>query len=145
MLNDARRADSVRQLQHEPRLDELARQYLDAIIEKRDLTPPPAFDPSQRLLAEDIAARMGPDGHAWRHAGLLVAYGLGEGQAVGDALQAEAAWPGMLDRAMELAGLASAVVPPGDPWLVPPVGGEGPAVELTGYTVVVLITAGQSR
>lgn len=142
-LNTARSQTGVKAVAPHQGLDRLARQYLDDIVQARDLAPDAAVSGNQRALADGVARSIGLDeGFAYRHTGLMVGYGLDREQAVLDVLEDPATHPAMLDGIMDLAGSASRTVPPGEPWLAPPVGGSGPAIDLTGYTLVVIVTAG---
>jgi hypothetical protein len=125
-------------------LDQLAQQHLDGILATRNLIPPAGREVSRqvelaRLVAEAIAAE---DGWAYRHNGLVVSYGVGLERTMSDAFEVQANRTVLFDPILDVAGLAGAEIPAGAPWFAPPVGGSGPPVELTGYTLVVIILAG---
>lgn len=125
-------------------LDQLAQQQLAGILATRNLIPPAGRDVSRqvelaRLVADAITAQ---DGWAYRHNGLVVGYGVGIERTMNDVFEVQANRTVLFDPILDVAGLASAEIPPGAPWFAPPVGGSGPPVELTGYTLVVIVLAG---
>lgn len=126
-------------------LDELAGRYLAAILDNRDLTPP-VHDPyNPRILSDDVSRALGEEGPSYRYVGMMVSYGPDVRQAMAAGLGAAANRPAMVDPVFEVAGIASAVIPEGSPWFAPPPGGSGRDLNLTGQTVVVVITAGRFR
>ncbi|MEZ4570745.1 MAG: hypothetical protein R2849_10555 [Thermomicrobiales bacterium] len=96
--------------------------------------------------SEDVAAAIGEDGYNYRYVGLVVSYGQNLDNAIGVALGTTANGPALFESAMSQAGIASAPIEEGAaPWIAPPPGGVGRAIELTGLTVVVIVTAGEFR
>lgn len=126
-------------------MTQLARRYLDEIIASRNLIPAIQTSDSATALYRDVATAIGEGGLAYRFNGLAVAYGPDLNNAVAAAVGDPANRPVLLEPVMDIAGFAFAEVPPGEPWLVPPPGGVGASIDLTGRTVVVFVTAGDFR
>jgi hypothetical protein len=144
-INAARRQVQAAPLARHEGLDRLAAQYLDDILVSRSLSPPGYGRLSQRILTEDVVAAIGEGGQNYRYTGVVVTYGASLPNAMQIAAGSEANQPALLEPALEFAGIASATIPAGEPWFAPPPGGFGLDVELTGQTVVVIVTAGAFR
>jgi hypothetical protein len=144
LFNAERASRGLAPVAQDTGLDQLAQQQLEGILATRNLIPPAGRNVSRqvelaRLVAESITAE---DGWAYRHNGLVVSYGVGIERTLNDVFEVQANRTVLFDPVLDVAGLASAEIPPGAPWLAPPVGGSGPPVELTGYTLVVIVMAG---
>jgi hypothetical protein len=144
LLNGARAREEVQPLAPHEGLDRLAGRYLDEIMASRTLVPPGYGRLNARVLSEDVVAAIGEGGLRYRYTGVVVSYGNSLSNALQIATGTEANGPALLEPALDFAGIASATVPAGDPWFAPPPGG-GLDIELTGQTVVVIVTAGDYR
>ncbi len=145
ILNRARVNEGLEQVARHEGLDQLSARYLDEIMASRTLVPPGYGQLDGRVLTEDIVAAIGPDGFSYRYVGVVVAYGQDIIHAMQVANGTVANRPALFEPAMTLTGITSAVVPAGEPWFAPPPGGVGREIEMTGMTVVVIVTAGQFR
>lgn len=143
-FNAEREERGLAPLTHSAGLDALAWQQLHGILAERQLAPALGRDVTAQIkLAELVAAAVQePDGWSYRHNGLVVSYGVGIERTLNDAFEVYANRTVLFDPIMDVVGIAIAEVPPGPPWLAPPVGGSGPDVELTGYSMVVIVLAG---
>lgn len=145
-INSARAARSAGPLEANQQLDQLAAGYLNEVLASRSFTPSGYGTLDARVLSEDVAAAIGEDGYNYRYVGLVVSYGQNLDNAIGVALGTTANGPALFESAMSQAGIASAPIEEGAaPWIAPPPGGVGRAIELTGLTVVVIVTAGEFR
>jgi hypothetical protein len=147
-LNGARARVDAQPLARHEGLDRLAASYLDEIMASRALVPPGYGRLSARVLSEDVVTAIGQDGLSFRYTGVVVSYGVNLANAVYIAAGTKANGPALLEPALGFVGIAAATVgaspASGDPWFAPPPGG-GLDVELSGQTVVVIVTAGQYR
>jgi len=142
-LNAQRVARGLRPVEGHAGLDTLAGALLADLIDARRLAPEIGRTTSQAELAQLAANAIGlPEGYDYRHVGLVVTYGVGIERTLNDAFEVQANEPVLYDNIMDLAGIASVEIPAGAPWYAPPVGGVGREVELTGYTLVVILLAG---
>ena len=149
LLNSARTRAEVQPLTRHAGLDQLAGRYLDEILASRSLVPPGYGGPDARVLTEDVVAAIGEGGLSYRYTGVIVSYGPALANAVHVGAATEANGPALLEPALDFVGMASATIPApsgtDEPWYAPPPGGVGLDIELTGMTVVVLVTAGDFR
>ncbi len=145
LLNGARVRAKVQPLARHEGLDRLAERYLDEIIASRTLVPPGYGRLDARVLSEDVVAAIGDDGPSYRYTGVVVSYGISLSNAIEIAVGTVANAPALLEPALDLVGIASAPIPAGEPWFAPPPGGSGLEIELTGMTLIVIVTAGQYR
>jgi hypothetical protein len=143
-LNGARARADVQPLARHEGLDRLAARYLDEIMASRTLVPAGYGRLNARVLSEDVVAAIGQDGPSYRYTGVVVGFGVNLPNAIHIAANTRANGPALLEPALSIVGIAAATVPAGDPWFAAPPGG-GLDVELTGQTVVVIVTAGQYR
>lgn len=142
-LNAQRTARGLRPVQAHAGLDGLAAALLAELVNARRLAPMIGRTTPQAELSQIVANAIGlPEGYDYRHVGLVVTYGVGIERTLNDAFEVQANEPVLYDNIMDLAGIASVEVPAGAPWYAPPVGGVGREVELTGYTLVVILLAG---
>lgn len=144
-LNEARAGHGADPLSTNEQLDQLAARYLDDLLESRTLTPPGYGSIDNRMLSEDVAAAIGERGYWYRYVGVVVAYGESVDNAMSVAAGTPANGPALFEPALSEAGIASAVIPHGAPWIAPPPGGVGRDIELEGMTLVVIVTAGTFR
>lgn len=144
-INSARAARSAGPLEPNAQLDGLAASYLDDLLDRRELTPGGYGSIGERLLSEDVASAIGEGGYRYRYTGVAVAYGESVANAMEVAVGTTSNRPALYEPAMSQAGVASSEIPAGEPWFSPPPGGEGRDIELTGMTVVVIVTAGEFR
>jgi len=144
-INSARAARSVGPLESSSQLDGLAASYLADLLDRRELTPAGYGSVGDRILSEDVALAIGEGGYRYRYTGVVVAYGESVNNAMDVAVGTTSNRPALLEPAMSLAGVASGEIPAGEPWIAPPPGGEGREIELTGMTIVVIVTAGEFR
>lgn len=144
-INSARAGRAAGPLESNAQLDGLAAQYLADMLERRALTPAGYGDVGNRRLSEDVASAIGNGGYRYRYTGVVAAYGESVNNALDVAVGTIANRPALLEPAMSQAGIASGEIPAGEPWFAPPPGGFGRDIELTGMTVVVIVTAGEFR
>ncbi len=144
-LNSARNAHSAKSVEPSIALDQLAHIYLTELLERRTLTPSGYGSTVERILADDVALALGAEGYRYRYVGVVVAYGQSLNHALDVATGTVANGPALFEPAMDVAGIASGVIPAGDAWYAPPPGGFGRDIEMTGMTIVVIVTAGDFR
>lgn len=142
-LGDARERLELPPLTADARLDALALRYAREAVAARCLclATTSGGQPEDQLLADVIAAL----GAVEVRAGVVIGWDGSVERAVAAALGRPAQAGALLDAELSLVGVGSVVVPPGEPWLEPAPSGEGPPIELTGYQLVVIVTAGYPR
>jgi|GEM_PF-5828494 len=140
-INALREDDELGQVSSSAALDAVAASYLDEIIASHCICPLAGGTAQAEQLLDDIAAALGIDA-TLIDAGLVVGYDQSEAGAFTTAIHDPANAAAILGMRMELAGTASRIVEPAESWLAPPPGGTGPEIDLTGYSVVVIVLAG---
>jgi hypothetical protein len=141
-INTSRVDRALAPLARDERLDTLAQTYLERILARR--CPCALLDElPESLLLRDVAAILWMQPDTIHHTGLIVSYDLSVDRAIGAALGRPTASAVLHDRRLTLAGIASTVIAPESSWLAPPVDGVGREIDLTGFTLVVVITAGE--
>ena len=144
-LNGARQSSGAERVESSAALDGLAARYLDDLLTRRSLIPAGYGAVGQRTLSDEVAGAIGADGYNYRYVGVAVAYGQSLNHAMDIALGTVANGPALFEPALTMVGLASAAIPAGAPWFAPPPGGFGREIEMTGMTLVVIVTAGPYR
>lgn len=144
-VNVARQRFRGEPLTEHAALTGLAQRYLDEILASRELIPAIQTSDNATALYSDISTAIGEGGLAYRFNGLIVAYGADLNNALTAALATPANAPALLDPVMDIAGVAFAEVPAAEPWMVPPPGGRGEHLDLTGQTLIVIVTGGDFR
>lgn len=141
MLNQKRANYGFKPLYPDADLDGLANLYLQTIIGRRSFMIEPLTFIGYPVLYQDIANAVGAEGYILRTHGLTLSFGIGTTQTFQTALDDDRNRPALMDNTMDLIGFASGIVGEGPEWLEEPPGGGVP-VEITGYTIIVVITAG---
>jgi hypothetical protein len=143
-INEVRDREELSPVAASPALDALAKRYLSEMLAARCLCPAASGNRGVDRLLADIRMALGSDA-AVLESGMITGYDLTTERAIRTVALDPANASAVAGQRMALAGIASAVVESGTNWLVPPPGGSGPAIELGGYTVVVMILAGPAR
>lgn len=139
-INALRDDDELAPLAASGALDVVAAAYLAVMIEARCLCPVPEGEAGAERLLDDVRRGLGSDA-ALLDAGLAVGYGRNAAGALATAGLDPAHGAAILGERLTLAGIATAEVAV-ESWLAPPPGGAGPEIDLGGYTLVVIVTAG---
>lgn len=140
-INALREDDELGLVKSNAALDALAALHLEEMIAARCLCPAAGgIDDTEPLLA-DIATTLATDA-ALIDAGLIVGYDHTAAGAITTTIHDPAHAAAILGMRMELVGVATGVIEPDDSWLALPPGGAGPEIDLSGYSVVVIIVAG---
>ncbi|MFW6074188.1 MAG: hypothetical protein ACOC9Y_01240, partial [Chloroflexota bacterium] len=137
------RRDGVQldELQRDARLDAVASDYLEQLIDRRDFSP--LTDPgSTGELASNIASALGNGEDDEQIAGISIGYGPGFGAAVGHASGNASHSFALLDPDLDRFGAASTVVEGESEWLAESPDDSGVTIDLRGYTLLVIVTAG---
>ncbi len=140
-INGLRERDELPPVAASAALDEVARRYLETMLEARCLCPvEDGAAGSERLLA-DVRSALGSDA-VLVDAGLVVGYDHPLEAAMRTTVFDPANSAAILGARMTMVGVATGVVVAGESWLAPPPGRTGPEIELAGYTLVVIVMAG---
>jgi hypothetical protein len=143
-INQIRLDGELAPVDASPALDTVAAAYLDAIIADQCVCPAAGGQEAARRLLDDVAAALG-DEAALLDTGLVSGYDKTPDGAIATVIHNPANAAAILGLRMELAGIATGVIAPDARWLGPPPGSDGPAIDLSGFTVVVIVIAGTSR
>lgn len=114
------------------------------MIESRCLCPVADGQEGADRLLDDVRLALASDANVL-DAGLVVGYDLSASSALTTAALDPANAAAMLGERMQLVGYATAVVAAEGSWLAPPPGGAGPEIDLSGYALVAIVTAGDGR
>jgi hypothetical protein len=140
-INQLRLDDELPPVDASPALDAVAAAYLDAIIAAQCVCPAAGGQEAATRLLDDVAAALSDD-DTLLDAGLISGYDKTPDGALTTVIHDPANAAAILGMRMELAGIATGVIPPDADWLGPPPGGDGPAIDLSGFTIVVIVLAG---
>lgn len=142
-LQQARERRQLAPLTADPRLDAIARRYAQAAVDERCLCLPSTSTarPEDQLLTDVVSAL----GVREVSAGIVIDWNVAVERAVAASIGRPGLAGALLDPTLSLVGVGSVVIPAGAPWFEPPPSGEGPEIELTGYQLVVIVTAGFPR
>jgi len=143
-INELRNDDELAPVVGSAELDALAERYLAAILESRCLCPVVDGAASAQHLVVEVRAALGSEAVVV-DAGLVVGYDRSRDAAIRTAAFDPSNGAVILGSRMTLAGIATGVVEAAEGWLVPPPGGVGPEIDLSGYTLVVILMAGSSE
>lgn len=142
-INALREDDELPPMTASAELDAVAARYLAAMIEARCMCPAADGESGAERLLDDVRIAIGGDAVVL-DAGLVTAYDRTAGGAITTAVRNPANGAAILGARLSLAGVATAVVEAGGSWLAPPPGGVGPEIDLSGYTLVAIVTAGRA-
>lgn len=138
--NELRDDDELPPLESHAALDAIAMRELAAMLEARCLCPATGSGDTTGLL-DDVRAALGTDAVV-TDVGLIVGYDRSVAAATTTTIFDPAHQSALLGMRMSQAGIATATIDTRADWLAPPPGGDGPEIDLGGYTVVAIVTAG---
>ena len=143
-INALREDDELPPMTASAELDAVAARYLAAIIEARCVYPVVDGAAGADRFLDDVRVAIGGDAVVL-DVGLVAAYDRTAGGAITTAVLDPANGAAILGARLRLVGVATAVVEGEGSWLAPPPGGVGPEIDLSGYTLVVIVTAGRGE
>lgn len=136
-VNEERLAQAMPKMTEDERLTSIADEYLSRMVERRCLCLFGPADDAGTTLSQRVQRDTGAS-----EAGLAVSWDISDDGAVRAALGRVENQAVLMDRDLIRFGVASTSIPADASWLAPSVGGDGPAIELSGYVLVVIVTAG---
>jgi hypothetical protein len=139
-INQRRNDAGVAALTLDERLSRVATEYAVRLQEQQCICPV-----ANNILVDDAEAALDPMGYRVFRAGLVVAYSVTAHGAVVAASRDPAHTGALLERELTMAGVSWVTIEPGESWLARPVGGVGPDIDLAGYTLVLIVTAGVQK
>lgn len=140
-INALREDDELAPLTANAALNALAAQYLAGMVGARCLCPARGGDAGAATVLDDVRDALGSDSPVL-DAGLTVGYDQSAARAITTTAFDPANGSVILGAGMTQIGIATETIESGEGWLVPPPGGDGPAIDLSGYTVAVIVTSG---
>lgn len=142
-INLARDLREIAPVQLDSRLSALATTYAEAMLERRctclDVLGHVSDRPS--TLTDDLRTALDLTTEDI-HAGMTVAWDTTASGGIVAATGRESTSGVLLAPDITVAGIGTAVVPAEASWLTRPLDGSGPPIDLTGYTIVVILTVG---
>jgi hypothetical protein len=143
-INRLREDKELEPLSGNPALDALAARYLEGMIEAKCLCPGVGGDAGADQVVDDVRAALQSDAPVV-DAGLAVGYDQSIAQAMAITALNPANASAILGARMTEIGIATEVIRADEGWLAPPPGGGEPEIDLGGYTVVAIVTAGSGE